>query len=818
MVRIQKVLLLLCFTLCSIVLQVTAQNYTVSGFIKDKETGEPLIASTLYEENSSKGTAANNYGFYSLTIPGGDVSFTYSYIGYQPERRTFHLSGDTVIHIALTMHNVLDEVTVVGYRSELGVKGSQMSAIEVPVSQIKNIPTLFGENDIIKAIQLLPGVQSGTEGSAGLYVRGGGLDENLLLLDGVPLYNVNHLFGFFSVFNSDALKNVTLYKGSFPARFGGRLSSVVDVHMKDGDDKKIKGTASIGVISSKIQLEGPIIKEKTTFNISARRTYIDLLMQPLIKAYSKQENKANRVTAGYYFYDLNAKFTHTISDRDKLYLSVYMGDDAIYAKIKTKERYSETYEEHNWLKMNWGWGNLITSLRWNHLVNPKLFMNSTASFTRYRSDLKLGSEIKESNKGVEPVHVNTQEVSMLYDSGIYDWTLRTDFDYTPSPSHDIKFGTNYTYHTFSPDVSSFKQNVSDDASLDIDTVIGSPKVYAHETMSYIEDNISLGKMFKLNAGLHFSSFHVQNRNYYSLQPRVGLRVLINDNLSAKAGYAYMHQYIHMLSNNSVSLPTDLWVPVTKNILPMSSHQYSAGLFYALQDIADFSIEGYYKTMDNLLEYKDGASFMGASTDWEGKVSMGRGIAYGVEFLAQRSFGKTTGWVGYTWAHANRIFDKPGHIINNGEPFPAKYDRRHDISLTVSHKFSERFDISGSWVFSTGNTATFGYREYQILTPPNYQNDYVPGSVVHVESRNNYRFNNYHRLDLGVNFHKITKRGNKRTWNISIYNVYNQLNPFFVYPSSETHYDEKSGSYVSKSCLMQASLFPIIPSVSYSIQF
>ncbi len=819
MVRIQMVLsLLLCFTLCGTVLQVIAQNYTVSGFIKDKETGEPLIASTLYEENSSKGTAANNYGFYSLTIPGGDVMLTYSYIGYQPEHRKFHLHGDTVIHIALTMHNVLDEVTVVGYRSELGVKGSQMSAIEVPVSQIKNIPTLFGENDIIKAIQLLPGVQSGTEGSAGLYVRGGGLDENLLLLDGVPLYNVNHLFGFFSVFNSDALKNVTLYKGSFPARFGGRLSSVVDVRMKDGDDKKIKGTASIGAISSKIQLEGPIIKEKTTFNISARRTYFDLLMQPFVKAASKQENKANRVTAGYYFYDLNAKFTHTISDRDKLYLSAYMGDDAIYAKIKMKETYSETYEEHNWLKMNWGWGNLITSLRWNHLFGSKLFMNSTASFTRYRSDLKLGSEIKETNRGVEPVHVNTQEVSVLYDSGIYDWTLRTDFDYTPNPSHDIKFGANYTYHTFSPDVSTFKQNVSDDASLDIDTVIGSPKVYAHETMSYIEDNISLGKLFKLNAGLHFSSFHVQNRDYYSLQPRVGLRVLITDNLSAKAGYAYMNQYIHMLSNSSVSLPTDLWVPVTKKILPMSSHQYSAGLFYALDNIADFSIEGYYKTMDNLLEYKDGASFLGESTDWEEKVSMGRGTAYGVEFLAQRSFGKTTGWVGYTWAHANRIFNKPGNIINNGEPFPAKYDRRHDISITLSHKFSERFDISGSWVFSTGNTATFGYREYHILIPPNYQNDYVPNSVLHVESRNNYRFNDYHRLDLGVNFHKITKRGYRRTLNISIYNVYNQLNPFFVYPSSETRYDKKTGSYVSKSSLMQASLFPIIPSVSYSIHF
>lgn len=816
MISLKKFLLFLFLLPIAIV---SAQHYTISGYIADKETGERLISATVFDNRSLKGNVSNNYGFYSLTLPKGEVSLTYSYIGYQPQEHAFSLQRDTVINIQLIPQNTLQEVTVVGHRSEMSVKGSQMSAIEVPINQIKNIPTLFGENDLIKALQLLPGVQSGTEGSAGLYVRGGGPDENLLLLDGVPLYNVNHMFGFFSVFNSDALKNVTLYKGSFPARFGGRLSSVVDVRMKDGDDKKISGTASIGLISSKIQVEGPIIKEKTTFNISARRTYIDVLAQPFIKMYAKQENSENKVGAGYYFYDLNAKFTHKISDRDRLYLSDYMGDDAIYANVKTRDNQSANYDEKNYTKLNWGWGNLITSLRWNHLINSRLFMNTTASFTRYRSNLKLGSEIEETNKSRTPHVTTTTESSLGYRSGIHDWTAKVDFDYTPNPSHDVKFGANYTYHTFSPDVSSLKYVDSERVNQKIDTVIGSPKVYAHETMAYLEDNISLGKIFKVNLGAHFSSFHVQKENYFSIQPRVGLRVLINDNLSAKAGYAYMSQYIHLLSNSSVSLPTDLWVPVTKKIKPMSSHQYAAGVFYTLRDVADFSVEGYYKTMNNLLEYKDGASFMGASTDWEEKVSMGRGVAYGVEFLMQRSFGNTTGWLGYTWSKTDRIFDKPGNVINNGKVFPAKYDRRHDVSLTVAHKFSEKIDISGSWVFSTGNAATFAYQDYKVLPAPNYEQPYnAPREVKHVESRNNFRYNNYHRLDLGVNFHKITKRGNKRTWNISIYNVYNQFNPFFVYTSNDGSYNPQTGESSQKTVLKQASLFPIIPSVTYTLKF
>ena len=798
-----------------------AQNYTISGYITDKANGETLISATVIDFNSSKGAASNNYGYYSLTLPKGEVALNYSYIGYEHVTRSFFLDKDTVIHVPLELNNMLQEITVLGQRSETGVKGSQMSAVEVPVTLIKNIPTLFGENDMIKALQLLPGVQSGTEGSAGLYVRGGGPDENLLLLDGVPLYNVNHMLGFFSVFNSDALKNVTLYKGSFPARFGGRLSSVVDVRMKDGDDKKIRGSVSIGLISSRVQLEGPIVKEKTTFNISARRTYIDIVTQPLIRAVAKSEGADGNTNAGYYFYDLNGKITHKFSDRDRLYFSAYWGDDALYAKVRTSYSNSSSFEEKDYTKLNWGWGNLVTALRWNHVVNSRLFMNTTASFTRYRSKLGLGAENIFIRKDKKPPVTKTTELNMTYNSGIHDWTMKMDFDYSPNVNHDIKFGTNYTYHTFRPDVTSVKYVDNQELAHTVDTVVGSPNIYAHETMSYLEDNISIGRLLKVNLGIHFSSFHVQRENYFSLQPRVGLRVLFTDDFSFKVGYANMSQYIHLLSNSTVSLPTDLWVPVTKNIKPMGSHQYSAGFFYTLAGIADFSVEGYYKTMDNLLEYKDGASFMGISTNWENKVSMGRGVAYGIEFLAQRSFGNTTGWLGYTWAKSDRIFDRPGNVLNDGKPFPAKYDRRHDISATLTHKFSDRIDVSGSWVFSTGNAATFAFHDISFAGFPNAvgYSGYHPNFhiIPQVSSRNNFRYNNYHRMDLGVNFHKVTKRGNLRTWNISIYNVYNQWNPFFVY-SEEDYINSPSGTSERRVKLKQATLFPIIPSVSYILKF
>lgn len=791
-----------------------AQKVTISGYITDKSSSESLISASMYETTSGKGTVSNTSGFYSLTLPAGEINIRYTYVGYKPEYRKLTVKKDTMINVSMSGSTELNEITLYSAR-ETGVKGSQMGAVEIPAGQIKSIPTLFGETDVIKALQLLPGVQGGTEGSAGLYVRGGGPDENLLLLDGIPVYNVNHMFGFFSVFNADAVKNVTLYKGNFPARFGGRLSSVVDIVTNDGNDQKIHGNFSVGLISSKFNLEGPIIKGKTTFNISFRRTYADILAQPIIKLALKEGDANDNANAGYYFYDFNAKISHKISDNDRLHLSFYSGDDAIYLGYKNKSISGGNITESQKIKVDWDWGNLITALRWNHIINSKLFLNTTASYTRYRFDMGIGTYME--GKTINPPSSYKEEIEMGYKSGIEDYSVKADFEYTPSPAHDIKFGANYTYHTFRPGVFVAKMSMSESNTANIDTTFGDKNVMSHETMLYAEDNMNIGPFIKANVGLHYSTFFVQDQFYHSLQPRLSMRFLISDKLSAKAGYAAMSQYIHLLSNNSISLPTDLWVPVTKRITPMKSHQVSAGLFYNLMDKLDLSLETYYKTMDNLIEYKDGATFLGSTTGWEDKVCMGRGWAYGVEFLAQKSFGKTTGWLGYTWSKSERQFNKPGQELNDGNVFPAKYDRRHDVSLTMTHKFSDKFDLSGTWVYSTGNCGTLALQNYIGQSIPFNNYGYYYNVLDNVSSRNNYRYAPYHRMDLGVNFHKQKKHG-IRTWNISVYNAYNQLNPFIVYPSSSGSFDASTGQWTYKKSLKQLSIFPIIPSISYSYKF
>ena len=400
-----------------------AQNYTISGYITDEDDGETLIGAAVFDKVTKKGNVANNFGYYSITLPVGDVSLEYSFVGYTSRQYDFTLQKDTVINVKLSSGQTLQEVIVIGSRSQTGVESTQMSAVEVSVEQIKNIPTIFGENDVIKALQLLPGVQGGTEGSAGMYVRGGGMDENLLLLDGVPVYNVNHMLGFFSVFNADAVKNVTLYKGSFPARFGGRLSSVVDIRMKDGNEKKIQGSASIGLISSKFNIEGPIIKDRTTFNLSARRTYIDILARPFINKYNKKQSEESsyqeNTTPGYYFYDLNAKFTHKIDNRNRLFLSAYLGDDAVYVNMQTADKSMQDQNEEDWTNLSWKWGNIISALRWNHVLTNKMFANTTLSYTRYRSDMGVGAEsIYEYNSN--PTNNYSENIELNYQSGIED--------------------------------------------------------------------------------------------------------------------------------------------------------------------------------------------------------------------------------------------------------------------------------------------------------------------------------------------------------------------------------------------------------------
>lgn len=764
------------------IISVHADTYTISGYIRDIESAESLIGATVLDVNSQKGTLANVHGFYSITLPEGAVDLEYSYVSYRAQKHSFVLSEDTTINIAFSGITELDEVTLVAKRNELGVKGTQMSAIEVPITQIKNIPALAGEVDVIKAIQLLPGVQSGSEGATGLYVRGGGPDQNLMLLDGVPLYNVNHLFGFFSVFNADAIKNVTLYKGNFPARFGSRLSSVVDVRQNEGNAQTYHGSVTLGLLSAKVNLEGPIIKNKTTFNISARRTYFDILAQPIFAfVNSQQEEKAN---GGYYFYDVNAKVTHKFSEKDKLSTSFYMGDDAIYMKMRSDYDGVDAHKSH--MKFDWDWGNLLGSVNWSHQFSNRLFSNLVASYTRYRYDVGIN---------VKDVYVDeSMDMNIDYMSNIQDVTLNYDLDYFPHPNHTVKVGTNYIYHTFCPEVGSFKMNTTGLPAFDEKS--GGNITNTHEWTMYAEDNWTINDILKLNLGLRGSVYAAKDKTYPALEPRVGLRTLINNNLSFKASYSYMSQYIHLLSGSNITLPTDIWVPVTSRTKPMLSHQGAAGVFYNLLDVVDLSVEGYYKHMNNVLEYKDGATFFASSESWEDKVCVGEGWSYGVEFLAQRSIGRFSGWVGYTWSKTQRRFDREGMQINYGNVFYAKYDRRNDVSIVAQYQLNKRIDFATTFVYGTGTRASLGTQIYE--TPL--------GDVEYLPERNNYTMPDYLRVDFGVNFRKEKKRwGGERIWNISVYNVMNRNNPFFVYPGNNGK-------------LTQVSIFPILPSVSYTYKF
>ena len=771
---------------------------TVSGTITDAKTGETLIGATILDEGSGKGTVSNAYGRYSLTLHADSVHLRISYIGYQTQHHTLKMRGDRQLNIVLMPAVELDEVTITAERVG-SPKISQMSAIQLPTEQLKLVPVIFGETDVLKAIQLLPGVQSGTEGMNGIYVRGGGPDENLFLLDGIPLYNVNHLGGFFSAFNGDAVKNVTLYKGSFPARFSGRISSVLDITTNNGNDKEWHGGASIGLIAAKLNIEGPIVKEKTTLSLSLRRTYGDLLVQPTLWAVAaaSSETGISGLSAGYYFYDLNAKVTHKFNDRSRLYATFYSGDDEAYMRVSMNDLdYSKEY-----MKLSYKWGNLATAVRWNYELSPKLFMNVTGSFTRYRQRLSLGVEEEWREYGQQ----YKDEVEMGIHSGISDVAARVDFDYDPSPDHAIKFGSILTHHIFTPQTQSARLRYTGIPT--VDTTFGESRIHAEEVTLYAEDDWSITDALKINGGLALTGFYVENKFYPSLQPRLSGRFMLTDDLSVKAGYSYMTQYMHLLSSTNISLPTDLWVPVTARIQPMNSHQVAAGVFYSWRSLIDFSVEGYYKWMNNLLEYKPGSTFLGSSTGWENMVCMGRGYAYGLEFLAQKTVGKLTGWVGYTWSRTIRQFDTPGEELNGGKPFPAKYDRIHDISITLQYKHSDRFDAGLTWVYATGNTATLAMQQISV--------DNYYGAVDFVESRNNFRLPSYHRLDLSVNFHK-KKRYGIRTWNISIYNAYNRQNPFIIYPKQTEHWDSQGVEY--STVLMQRSLFPIIPSVSYIYKF
>lgn len=787
------------------------QNFTISGSVADSTSGETLIGVTIMDLRTGRGTLTNTQGRFSLTLKSDTVILRISYVGYKTVFDTFVLKKNEKRNVKLQPSIELKTVVIKGQRVD-DAKSSQISAIQVPIERLKAVPVLFGEADLVKALQLLPGVQSGSEGNSGFYVRGGGPDENLFLLDGVPLYNVSHMGGFFSAFNTDAVKNVTLYKGSFPAHYGGRLSSVLDVTTNNGNDKQLHGNGSIGFISAKLNLEGPIKSKRTTFCLSGRRTYADFLLQPLVKRLA--DRKEYKLRAGYYFYDVNGKLTHRFSDRSRLFTSYYMGSDVVYTRIRTLA----TDVQEQYLNFDTKWGNIVASARWNYELTPKLFMNITGAYTRYSNT--VGVDYETVTLATEEQESTSSEFQMDYISKINDFILKADFDFTPNPNHMVSFGSSMTHHIFMPEVSNAHLNAYSaeimNSSYLIDTSVNSGTVRAEELTAYIEDDWSISEALKVNYGLNLSGFAVDGTFYPTLQPRLSGRMMLGEGLSVKAGYAYMTQFMHLLSTTSVSMPTDLWVPVTKNIDPMYAHQVAAGIFYEIPAIADLSVESYYKKMHNLLEYKDGATFFGSSESWEEKVVMGDGWAYGVELLLQRNFGKLTGWIGYTWSKSMRQFDRPGQEINDGNPFPAKYDRRHDISIVFSYKVNSKIDISATWVYSSGNAATLSLQEY--AQAQETANDYAEidpegwnGYLSSPSGRNNFRMPDYHRMDISANFHRQFRRCS-RTINVSVYNLYNRKNPYMIYESHEHTWNGYKGA------LVQLSIFPILPSVAYTLKF
>lgn len=634
--------------------EMSAQNQrikvTVSGHITDKASGETLIGAGVLTEGA--GAATNNYGFYTLTIPQGKhLTLRYSYVGYDDATVTLDLLRDTTINVALKANTEIKEAVVSAQR-ESGIMATKMSAIEIPMNMIKNTPVLFGEADVLKTIQLMPGVQSGAEGFSGIYVRGGGPDENLLLLDGISLYNAEHMLGLFSIFQPEAVKKVTLYKGSFPARYGGRTSSIIDVRTNDGNLHETHGTVGVGVLCDKFHLEGPIAKGRTAYSISARGMHTFLFDGIL---------RAAKVPANYYFFDMNGKLTHRFSDRDRLFLNAYYGRDIFH--FMEEDEYEITGGSNEYRKYDdkthIRWGNLLTSARWNHVFNGRLFSNATVAFTDYR--MRMGYTTSEKSQDTEYFY----KYKFDYGSGIRDLTAKIDFDYTPAPRHIIKFGGEYVNHAYIPETYTTVEKENDKGQMVTDTTYTNKKEknrLGHEMSFYIEDDFTVGGWLTLNPGVHLAMFLTSGRTYWSPEPRMSAKVDFGKGVSVKAAYSRMAQYVHLLSSAQITLPIDLWVPITKNIRPVTADQYSLGLYYNGLPGWEFSVEGYWKDMHNVLEYKDGVSFMASSQSWEDNVVMGDGRAYGVEVFIQKTIGKTTGWLGYTLAKSDRVFSNG--LINN----------------------------------------------------------------------------------------------------------------------------------------------------------
>lgn len=769
------------------------QKYTLSGTLKDGSSGEDLIGARIsVEELPGTGAITNAYGFFSLTLPEGKYTIRYKSLGF--DEGTFEIDLNQDIQKNIEMEpagKVLGKVDVTAKKADENVSSAEMGVDKLSMSDIENIPVLFGEKDPLKTIQLLPGVKSAGEGNAGFYVRGGGSDQNLILLDGAPVYNASHLLGFFSVFNSDALKDIKLYKGGAPAEFGGRLSSVLDIKMKEGNQKKFSGSGGIGLISSKLTLEAPIVKDKGSFIVSGRRTYADLFLK-----LSNREEAKNSVL---YFYDLNAKANYRIGKKDRIFLSGYFGRD--------KFGFADQF--------GFDWGNTTGTFRWNHIYGKKqkLFGNTSFIFSNYNYKIQFGS-------GDDTFEIGSQ---------IQDFNFKEDFTYYLNENHTLSFGANVIHHTFKPG--------EIETGSGIDFVLNDiEERYSVESALYVSNEHKIGKRITLVYGVRGSNFaqigpgdvftfdnsgditdtttygNWENvQTYWGVSPRISSSFRLDENSSIKAGYSRTFQYLHLISNSTASSPTDIWLPSSVNIKPQIADQYAVGYFRNfLDNELEMSAEFYYKDMQNVIDYRDGAEVT-LNPTVEGELLFGVGRAYGVELLLKKRRGKFTGWVSYTLSRTEKKFTE----INSNNWFPAKQDRTHDVSIVGIYNINEQLTVSASWVYYTGNAVTFPSGKYE-----------VDGQVVfYYTERNGYRMPDYHRLDLGCTFNakkykeikdpdtgemkQVPKRWNS-SWNFSVYNAYARENAYSIsFQENET---------TGQTEAVQLALFKIIPSITYNFNF
>ncbi len=784
------------FSLCSIILSAQSK-FTISGFVKDSSNGESLPAAAVYVAKINKGVNTNQYGFYTVTLPADTYAIRVSYIGYTPQQAVIILNKDVHLNFELFSKAFEEkEVVITAEKKDQNVESTDLGRQELKMEEVKSIPAFLGEIDILKTLQLLPGVMSSGEGNTGFYVRGGGADQNLVLLDNATIYNTGHLLGFFSVFNGDAVKDATIIKGGMPAEYGGRISSVVDVQMKDGDMKKWDVEGGLGLISSRLTVQGPIKKNKCSFIVSGRRTYLDILLKPILLNINNGAYSHN----SYYFYDLNAKINYIISDRDRLYLSGYFGRDVF--------NFADPGGVFN---INFPWGNTTATARWNHLFSDKLFLNTMLIYNSF---------------GFK-ANTNFQNVSYNLNSSVQEATAKMDFEYSPVIGHLMKFGGQYNFHVLTP-----YQTSAQAGGTALLTTNQSNK-YADEAAIYFQDDFEATKWLKINFGLRASLFNFlgpyskiifddnghaldtihykpgQNiKTYWGLEPRLSLRFKVDKYSSIKTGISLNRQYISQVSSAATTLPIDLWVPSTSTVKPQTGLQTSIGYFRNFKDdMFETSVEVYYKYLWNQIEFGQSAIPVNPTTDVEDQFTFGRGWTYGAEFFVKKARGKWTGWVSYTLSWAWRKF--PG--IDNGQTFLANFDRRHDLSIVNMYEINKHWKVSATFVFSTGNRVTLPVSYYLVEGQPSYV--YGP--------RNWYQMPSYNRLDLGFTYSIIPKKKKKRNLNsditCSIYNAYNRLNPFFLYIAYKG--DVGAGGKQSISFkAYQVSLFPILPSVTWNFKF